>query len=264
MASAHDLARLALAVNEAQFALGNECFDAEGGRFVRNADVPEIRDANHVSRVMAAAPDEIERLLSRVEHEFAHAPARAYHCDFTTPPRFEARLLLDGFTTRNALVSVLEGELVGEARPFEIRPVEHEDAWRRFEALHALDWKETRERLGQQELPEAGVAMARSRRLKCPPSRYYLGYVDGAPRGYFSTLPGLQGMAQVEDLFVDPAFRHRGLATALIHHCVRKCREQGARSVVIVADPDDTPKYMYAAMRFRPVAVKRDYWKQAT
>jgi ribosomal protein S18 acetylase RimI-like enzyme len=157
---------------------------------------------------------------------------------------------------------VLEGELVGEARPFEIRPVEHEDAWRRFEALHALDWKETRERLGQQELPEAGVAMARSRRLKCPPSRYYLGYVDGAPRGYFSTLPGLQGMAQVEDLFVDPAFRHRGLATALIHHCVRKCREQGARSVVIVADPDDTPKHMYAAMGFRPVAVYSHYLKR--
>jgi predicted N-acetyltransferase YhbS len=65
-------------------------------------------------------------------------------------------------------------------------------------------------------------------------------------------------------LFVEAAFRHRGLATALIHHCVRRCREAGAGPVVIVADPDDTPKHMYAAMGFRPVATKRDYWKGVT
>jgi ribosomal protein S18 acetylase RimI-like enzyme len=103
--------------------------------------------------------------------------------------------------------------------------------------------------------------MARTRRLKCPPAQYYLGYIYGAPRGYFSTLPARSRVAQVEDLFVDPEFRHQGLATALIHHCVRECREAGARQIVIVADPDDTPKNMYAAMGFRPVAIKRDYWK---
>jgi predicted N-acetyltransferase YhbS len=68
-------------------------------------------------------------------------------------------------------------------------------------------------------------------------------------------------MAQVEDLFVDEAYRHRGLATSLIHHCVRKRREAGAGPVVIVADPTDTPKRMYAAMGFAPVAVSRGYWK---
>jgi ribosomal protein S18 acetylase RimI-like enzyme len=103
--------------------------------------------------------------------------------------------------------------------------------------------------------------MAGTRRAKCPPSRYYLGYIEGTARGYFSTLPGIDAMAQVEALFVDPAYRHRGLATALIHHCVRACRKAGAGPVVIVADPTDTPKHMYAAMGFRPVAIKRDYWK---
>jgi GNAT superfamily N-acetyltransferase len=248
-------------VNEAQYALANECFEADGARFVRNTATPAVRDANHVSHVTASSPDEIEALLARVEREYAHAPARAYHCDFRTPPEFEARLLLDGFTMRDNLVSVLDGHLIGERRPFEIRQVESNEDWRLFEALHALDWRETRERLGQEELPDVGIAMVRTRRAKCPPSRYYLGYIAEAPRGYFSTLPGIDGMAQVEDLFVDPAYRHRGLATALIHHCVRACREAGAGPVVIVADPTDTPKRMYAAMGFRPVAVKRDYWK---
>jgi GNAT superfamily N-acetyltransferase len=261
MPSTHELARLALEVNEAQFALGNECFEADGGLFIRNPEAPDIRDANHVSHVTASTPREIDRLFERVEREFAHAPHRAYHADFMTPPEFEARLALENFTLRHALVSVLEGDLIGHARPFEIRAVTSEDDWRAFEELHALDWRETRARLAQEEAPEAGAAMARTRRLKCPPAQYYVGHVDGVPRGYFSTLPAIGRVAQVEDLFVDPAYRHQGLATALIHHCVRKCREAGAGPIVIVSEPTDTPKHMYAAMGFRPVAIKRDYWK---
>lgn len=63
-------------------------------------------------------------------------------------------------------------------------------------------------------------------------------------------------------MFTHRDFRHRGLATALIHHCVAEARREGAGPVVIVADPTDTPKRMYAAMGFRPVAVKRDYLKR--
>ena len=48
---------------------------------------------------------------------------------------------------------------------------------------------------------------------------------------------------------------------ALIHRCVAHCREQGAGLIVITAIASDTPEVMYAAMGFRPVAVKRDYGK---
>ena len=51
-------------------------------------------------------------------------------------------------------------------------------------------------------------------------------------------------------------------ARALIHHGVAEARRDGARPVVIVADPADTPKRMYATLGFRPVAVKRDYLKR--
>jgi len=69
----------------------------------------------------------------------------------------------------------------------------------------------------------------------------------------------VNGLGQVEDVFVEPAYRHRGIATALIHHCVADCREQGAGAVVIVADACDTPQHMYAAIGFRPAATKRRY-----
>ena len=44
----------------------------------------------------------------------------------------------------------------------------------------------------------------------------------------------------------------RGIATALIAHAVGDARNRGAGPVLIGADPDDTPKHMYAAMGFRP------------
>ena len=37
------------------------------------------------------------------------------------------------------------------------------------------------------------------------------------------------------------------------------CRTRGANPVAIVADVTDTPKHMYAAMGFRPVAVVHKY-----
>ena len=72
----------------------------------------------------------------------------------------------------------------------------------------------------------------------------------------------MDGVGAVEDLFTHPDFRHRGLATALIHHCVAEVRSEGAGPIVISADTTDTPKRMYAALGFRPVAVKRDYLKR--
>lgn len=53
--------------------------------------------------------------------------------------------------------------------------------------------------------------------------------------------------------------RPRGVATALIHRAVADCRARGAGPVLIVADVDDTPKRMYAALGFRPLAVEQKY-----
>jgi predicted GNAT family acetyltransferase len=74
-----------------------------------------------------------------------------------------------------------------------------------------------------------------------------------------ASLVGADGVGQVEDLYVEPEVRHRGLATALIHRAVADCRARGAGPVLIVADASDTPKAMYAAMGFRPLAVERKY-----
>ena len=183
------------------------------------------------------------------------SPARP---DFTTPPSFEARLLLDGFERSDTLVLVLAGDLVGEAKPHDIRPITDEAGWQARAALNEAGWGEYTERIGRAEEMQAAL---RSGRDKAPPMRYWLAYVDGRPRAYASSWEGVDGVGTAEDLYTHPDVRHRGLATALIHRCVADCRERGAGPAVIVAGPNDTPKEMYAALGFRPVAAKRNYWK---
>lgn len=259
--TATDLVRRALAVNQANLALGHEIFAVEGATFVRDTRYPRVYDANHVAHVTAATPDEIERLLVRVDREYAHCEHRAFHTDYLTPPRFEARLQLDGYEMSQSLVMVLEGELGGAPKPCDIRPVDNDAAWDAFFALNKHDWSEYAARLGKPD-GATGVDLARTQVLKSPPVRHWLVYTDGEPRGYFNAWEGIDGVGQVENLFVRAEYRHRGLATALIHHCVADARAHGAGPVVIVADATDTPKLMYAALGFRPLAIKRSWLKK--
>jgi len=228
---------------------------------VRNRSVPDIRDANHVAHVTAATTDEIDRLLARVEQEFAGIPHRMFNLDPDTPPPLEARLVLDGYERRDQLIMVLDGMLVGVPRSYDLEPIVDERGWAAYDALKQLDWMNLRQRLGLAPAGEVGRRIAQTNRWKSPPVHYWLAYLDGEPRGFCSAWEGLEGVGQVEDVFVHPDARHRGMATALIHACVRDCRQRGADAVIIVPDATDTPKQMYAALGFRPIALKREYWR---
>lgn len=249
----------ALDVNEALLALGCEVFETDGGRFVRDRGTPNIWDSNFVSHVTTSSPEEIERLLRRAEREFAEVDTISFHCDYRTPPRFEAVLALEGYEESGALVMLLEGDLLGEAQPFEIRLIDDEEGWRLYEELHRIDWGEYQEKLSDRDAEWPAREMMYARRSSSPPARFWLAYQDGAPRAYMTSWEGAEDVGQVEDLFTHPEVRHRGLATALIHHCVADARAHGAGPVVIVTDPDDTPKRMYAALGFRPLALKRTW-----
>ncbi|MGE0228340.1 MAG: hypothetical protein AB7I38_04860 [Dehalococcoidia bacterium] len=80
------LTEAALEVNQAHLALGNEVFDAAGGRFVRNRRHPSIWDANHIDRVTARTPAEIEALLATAERAYADCEHLRFDVDPRTPP----------------------------------------------------------------------------------------------------------------------------------------------------------------------------------
>lgn len=258
----HELTARALDVDAANLALGHETIDAEGATFVRNRAHPLIYDANHVTHITASSPEEIDRLLARVEEEYDGIGHRQFDIDFRTPPAFAARLALEGYERRDALVLLLEGDLHGPKPEHEIRPLHSETDWQDYAALKELDWHEHEQRIKKPPEPKVGEALFAVARLKQPPVQYWFACLNGRARAYFNSWVGEGGIGQVEDLFTHPDFRHRGLATALIHHCVADCRSKGAGPVVIAADPTDTPKTMYAAMGFLPIAVYTHYLKK--
>jgi GNAT superfamily N-acetyltransferase len=213
--------------------------------------------------ITATEPREIDDLLSLMSREYAHAEALTLRVDPYTPASVEARLAFDGYERIEALVMVIDGPLRGTARRFEILPIQDEVSWQAYSDLKRLDRHEsiapTDAQTGHSGLAERLVA---GTRLKCPPAQYVMAYVDGSPAGYCSTWEGLKGVGQVEDLLVHPAYRHRGIATALLHHSVAAARARGAGPVVIVVYPANTAKNMYSALGWQPVVTCRQYTKK--
>jgi GNAT superfamily N-acetyltransferase len=256
------LVAAAVDVNAAQMALGNETFQLAGATFVRNTDTPSIFDANHVTNITASTPAEIEALLGAAEREFVHTKHRRFGCDYRTPPEFIARLALDGGYEHNqALVMLLEGDLIGDPPTCDIRPLTTEADWETYWDLMILDWNEAHARRPLKPGEDVAREMWRAKKRKRPPVQNWFACDGERAVAYLNSWEGVDGVGQVEDLFCHPDYRKRGFATALLHHCVRESRAKGAGPVVIVADPTDTPKNIYARMGWRPVAATSAYHK---
>lgn len=250
--------------NAGYLALGNEVIDGPLACFVRNSEAPNVYDANHVTRVRARAPKEIDAVLARSGDVFAASGHRQFIIDPLTPPSFEARLVLEGYEVSQGLELVLEGALSdrGASVAATIRLVKSDDDWASVERLLRL-WHIADNERGDREVLTEDVTrqVCATKRWKAPALSFFLASVKGVDCGFFSSWPGTNGVAKVEDLFTHPEHRHRGIATALLRHCVADARARGAREISIGARVDDTPKDMYAAMGFRPICVIRSWLK---
>ena len=236
--------------------LGNTVVDDAGVRCVRNQELPNVHDANCVSRARTGAE------LARVDEFYGDLHFRKVMVDPDTPPAFEASLVLNGYEPRHHIELVLGDVLRASPGAFDLRLVESEDDWRSLTELWQLNHDEEVEK-GQHDDWGAGVTeqMVRAKQFKAPDLRFWLARVDGVDAGFFSSWCAPNGIGIVEDLFTRPEFRHRGIATALIAHCVTDARERGAGPVAISARLEDTPKHMYAALGFHPTGISRSYVK---
>jgi GNAT superfamily N-acetyltransferase len=249
------------------YALGNEVIEEPDARFIRNRGLPRVYDANLIDQVRVRSDEGIDAVLQRADEIFTHCTHRHIVLDPTVSAAFEARLVMDGYVLHAQMQLLLKGELQiddpdDRLSAVEIRSVESEDDWQVLESLTRLDHEEEAA-LGRQELrPEwLTTQMVEMRRAKAPHLQFFLAALDGADCGFFSSWPGDNGVAKVEDLFTHPDFRHRGVATALIRHCVSDARARGAEYALIGALIADTPKQMYADLGFRPYCVARRYLK---
>ena len=242
------------------FELGNEVVVTPRARFVRNLASSRIYDANHGTAIRAETAAEIDDVLRRADEIFADVEHRTFKLDPCTPSAFEGRLLLDGYTGSSELQLLLEGDLDARPPTIDIRTVASDADWEAVARLTRLDHEEEAQKANREPIsPVVTAEMVASKRVKAPDLTFFLAAVDGVDCAFFSSWPGTNGVGKVEDLFTAPAFRRRGIATALIAHAVRDARHRGAGPVLIGADPDDAPKHMYAAMGFRPLCVLRSY-----
>jgi ribosomal protein S18 acetylase RimI-like enzyme len=66
--------------------------------------------------------------------------------------------------------------------------------------------------------------------------RTYVAEEDGVIAG-FATWAEAGGVTELEDLFVDPLYMRRGIATALVRHVAEVLRARGARHLEVTANP---------------------------
>lgn len=255
---------LARAVDAAEgyLELANEVTRTDYATFVTNDEWPGVNDANHCSLVRFADGDD-----AALQQVWLGIHSRA--ADFTvkidplTPPTLEARLVLDGRQGHAELHMMLpaDADLAARQSTANIRAVETDDDWATLAHLKRLDHIEAAERAGKPVRSEGDSwALINAKRAKSPEVRYFLAAADSVDCAFFSAWPGRNGVGVVEDLFTQPQFRRRGIATQLFAHAVADARARGASEVMTSADPDDTPKQLFAALGFMPVFLVRSYW----
>ena len=67
--------------------------------------------------------------------------------------------------------------------------------------------------------------------------RMYVAEEDGSVVGFATWAAQADGTIELEDLFVDPDWRRRGIATALVSYVVGVLRARGVRCLEVTANP---------------------------
>ncbi|MGZ4682828.1 MAG: GNAT family N-acetyltransferase [Acidimicrobiales bacterium] len=235
--------------------LGQEPLVEPLATFTVDHDRADVWDANQIRSPRASTPDEIDQLLERVEEIYAGHGHRRLMCDLDTPDLLEARLVLDGWTLDLTLQHLLVDDLPGSTRAAgpAIDPVRSDGDWDELRRVTRLDHLEEATKAGREPWPEElTTRVVGHKRRKAPEMQPWLASIDGEVVGMFSSMPGVDGIGLVEDLFVAPPARGRGVAQALITHATADARSRGAGPVIIGSLPDDWPRLLYARMGFRP------------
>jgi ribosomal protein S18 acetylase RimI-like enzyme len=85
----------------------------------------------------------------------------------------------------------------------------------------------------------------------------FLAEVDGAPAGFLIASRSRPDIGHVDDVYVLPQYRRRGVATALVHHLAAAFRERGVEHVALDVDQGNVAaQRLYERLGFRPYATR--------
>jgi GNAT superfamily N-acetyltransferase len=246
-----------------QRGLGHKTVETAYARLITNPDHPEVWDANHADSVVANEPDEIAAVLNAMDEHLNHSPWRVVHTDPSTPEPFTARLALNGFEERPAIIQMrLEGEV--RARPSaDLRPVETEADWRALAALVRQDHSEGARTGGPAVSLEVTAGIVASYRAKGGLYRFHLAHIDGEPAAYGALAAAPSGAGMIEDLYTLPVHRGRGIASGLIASFANELKSAGCTCVFLGAMVGQPARFLYAKLGFRPLMLTRCWVRRA-
>lgn len=213
-----------------------------GGHAVLDARHPALWDANHL-RVESAAPSSEELLAAAERHQSAlvFRAIHVLHADPDVGAELAEPLHAHGYVPRHDLLMLL-GETtptaststVVELMPANVAPT-HLSAARDS----GLD-----EDVGRQLASRAALMAAVVR------VRWFAVLADQRIVARCALIGDVGAVAQVENVYTDPAHRGRGLAGGLVAHAVREARAAGAEVVFLRTDASGPAQRLYRRLGF--------------
>lgn len=216
---------------------------------------PDTWDANWASAEPGASG---EALIAALDRHMTHSRWRVAITDALTDPEAEAALALAGFRTESVLIEMTATAVTPTrpTQPVSLEPVT-EANWATFAALVDADMREGKRTGEHDERVAAGLLDGMRRRLGA--CDYQLLVEGGDPVGYGMTAGCPNGLGLIENLFTLPQHRGRGLMSGFIADAADRLLAAGCDAVFLDAHAHDTPKRLYAALGFRPVALSRTW-----
>ena len=226
------------------------------GFVVRSPSLPAARALNMVVVTGPQPTLDAERLRSVVEETLHDVPEpQVVVEDDPTAARIEPGMIDAGWKhERDVVMTLGPSRADGDVDRSGVRDADED------EILELMGhWFREEEGEQGEEVVAQLVDYAR-REVRAFPERRFVLERDGQPVG-MSCLRRLDGVAQVEDVFVLPHARGDGAGTALVAHAITQARATDPELTFIVADADDRPRELYARLGFEPQTVFRSFWR---
>lgn len=221
------------------------------GRALFNDSFPLVWDLNvlRVDDPTGATAELLAEEAERLHGEAGHGHRRVTVLDERAGRRLEPEFRALGWEPDCFLYMAWRGNGERKAPPADIREVEP-SALRplREEILRAEPWADSAEVVRQ--VVDSSFLVARTGN-----ARHLAAFVEGEVASG-ADLYSDDRTAQVEDVSTFPAYRGRGLASAVVLHAVEEALDGRHDFVFLIADAADWPKELYKRLGFAPLGHK--------